>query len=417
MTLGGVLFAFALVACGGAAGPYGMGSGAAVHSDTAFAAQAPRRALFPATRSGVHLDLVFNFYVRDVQKETGVVDVVWGASAPVPKAVFNQSYTTFQRDDSYGPHPTHSLAWWKAHHPTWVEYRCDRNVAFAFGDPNVPLDIANPNVLAYQRAYAVDPALRAGYDGMAFDNVDIGDDDQRCGHYASSGAWVQQYTGKWVDRAYERDVVAWARDTYAYVHAFSPRATMAMNFSYNYSFSLAENLAVTKNADMILNESGFTNWGGKPNITTPAQWRAIVAQIDALQANGTCYMENGEEPGLSANIPQSERLWVVANYLLTRDDCTYVWISGYTASGGQDYGRMLLYPEYFLAIGTPSGSRTAVRGAWERGYSGGLALVNPTNASVTVPLSASYVDENGIAYAKAIVLAPTSGQILLRRAH
>ena len=126
-------------------------------------------------------------------------------------------------------------------------------------------------------------------------------------------------------------------------------------------------------------------------------------------------MENGEEPSLSKDITQAERLWVVANYLLVRDDCTYVWMSGFTASGQQDYGRILLYPEYSLAVGKPTGAATRSGDAWERSYEGGLALVNPSGRRVTVPLQGQYVDENGQQYSGSIVLEKTSGQILLQR--
>ncbi len=375
--------------------------------------QAPRRALFPSTPSGVHLELVFNYAVADVRNEIGHVDVVWGANAPRPRGIFNQSYTTFQREDAYGPHPTHSVAWWKTHHPDWIEYTCRRKIAFGFGEPNMPLDIANPAVWQYQRTSAVGPALRAGYQGIAFDNVDLDNDDGRCGHYALDGAWVAQYTGNYADPAYARDVLSWARSTYAYVHAFSPTATMAINDSYQFDASRAENLALMRDTDMVLDERGFTNWGAKPNVSSTHQWSVIAATIARLQAGGTCYMENGEEPGLSSKIAQAERLWVVGNYLLTRDRCTYMWISGFTASGAQDYGRILLYPEYRLPIGTPLAPRAAVGAGWERRYSGGIVLVNPSSKAVAFPLAGSYTDENGTPYSGSVTLASKSAQILL----
>jgi hypothetical protein len=148
-------------------------------------------------------------------------------------------------------------------------------------------------------------------------------------------------------------------------------------------------------------------------VTTPQEWRQIVGLIRVVQANKGCYKENGEEPALSKDITQAERLWVVANYLLIRDDCTYVWMSGFTKSGGQDYGRILLYPEYGLNVGQPASSAQRAGGAWQRRYSGGLALVNPSNQSVRVLLKGQYVDENGKHYSGSITLAPATGQILL----
>jgi hypothetical protein len=375
-----------------------------------------RRTQFPPTPAGVHLNLVFNYDVNDKRREIGVVDVVWGASSPFPKQVYNQFYTPFERDGPYG-RPARSLAWWKRNHPDWIEYRCDRKtVAFEYGERDVPFDIANPAALAYQRTSAVDPALAAGYRGMAFDNLELGNYWHRCGHYDTSGAWVQQYTGKAGDLRYTSDVLAWAQSTFGYIHGHSETGTMAINFSYDSNFAQGENHRLATETDEVLDEGGFTNFGSKgQNVTSPHEWREIVGLVRAVQANGGCYVENGEEPTLSKNITQAERLWVVGNYLLIRDDCTYAWMSGFTKSGAQDYGQILLYPEYSLAVGKPIGTARAAGVAWERPYSGGLALVNPSDQPATIPLRGNYVDENGRRYERSITLTKTTGQILLRR--
>jgi len=376
----------------------------------------PRRNQFPPTPSGVHLNLVFNYRVADLRREIGLVDVVWGSRSPNPKQIDNQFYTPFERDGPYGQ--SHGIQWWKRNHPDWIEYRCDRkSVAFEFGERRaVPIDIANPSVLAYQRSSAVDPALNAGYRAIDFDNLELGNYWHRCGHYASGGKWVQQYTGRPGDLAYTNDVLAWAHGTFAYIHRYSSTATMAINFSYDSNFTAARNDALASQTDELLDEGGFTNYGTKHhNVTTPQEWRQIVRLIGAVQANKGCYMENGEEPELSKQIPQIQRLWVVANYLLVRDDCTYMWISGFTQTGGQDYGRILIYPEYGLAIGKPLGSATKIHAAWERAYSGGLAVVNPSAHSAAIPLHGAYVDENGRRYQESITLGAATGQILLSK--
>lgn len=378
-------------------------------------ATSPRRSEFPPTPSGVHLNLVFNYRVKNVRSEIGVVDVVWGADAPRPKQIANQFYTPFERDGPYG-RPAHSVQWWETHHPDWIEYRCDRkHIAFEFGDDrDVPFDIASPNALQYQRTQAVDPAIDAGYQGIDFDNLALTNYARRCGHYSAAGQWVAQYNGKAIDAAYVHDVLAWASGTFAYVHSFSPTAIMAINYSDEGDLSAHDNDALATSTDEVLDEGGFTNYGAAGgNVTAPAQWHRIVQMIHAVQANGGCYMENGEEPGLSKDISQTERLWVVANYLVIRDDCTYVWMSGFTKTGEQDYGRILLYPEYRLAVGSAVGAPVGIAGAWERVYSAGLALVNPTEHSVKIPLTSAYVDENGKSYAKSITLPATTGQILL----
>jgi hypothetical protein len=415
--LRGALAATALAALTGCGGMRAVGPPAPAPAASALASDtAPRRAQFPPTPGGIHLNLVFNYQVKHLHREIGVVDAVWGAGYPRPKQVYNQFYTPFERDGPYRG-PARTIGWWKRHHPDWIEYRCDRKtVAFEFGERrNVPFDIASPQVLAYQRESAVDPALHAGYGGIDFDNLQLGNSWHRCGHFTPSGSWVQQYGGTYRDARYVRDVLAWAKSTYGYIHGYSKTATMIINFSYDGEFPKAENHALALLTDEVLDEAGFTNWGAKGhNVTAPGEWKNIVGMIGAIQANGGCYMENGEEPSLSKDITQAERLWVVANYLLVRDDCTYVWMSGFTASGQQDYGRILLYPEYSLAVGKPTGAATRSGDAWERSYEGGLALVNPSGRRVTVPLQGQYVDENGQQYSGSIVLEKTSGQILLQ---
>jgi hypothetical protein len=247
---------------------------------------ATRRHEFPPTPSGVHLNLVFNYDVADKRREIGLVDVVWGASSPYPKQVYNQFYTPFERDGPYG-RPSHSVAWWKRNHPDWIEYRCDRtSIAFEFRERDVPFDIANPAALAYQRTSAVDPALAAGYRGMDFDNLELGNYWHRCGHYDASGDWVQQYSGKADDPRYTNDVLAWAQSTFGYIHGHSPTATMAINFSYDSSFDEALNHQLASETDEVLDEGGFTNYGSKgENVTTPQEWRQIVGLIHAVQAN------------------------------------------------------------------------------------------------------------------------------------
>lgn len=408
----GIAVSLAPAACGRPAGPSTPEALPALRIPAA--SPAPRRAVFPPTHANVHLNLVFNGGVRDLRKEIGVVDVVWGSVSPRPPQVFNQFYTPFERDGPYGG--THSPAWWKQHHPDWIEYRCDRTtIAYEFGEKaNVPLDIANPGVLAYQRSSAVDPAFAAGYRSIDFDNLSLGNFARRCGHYASSGAWVAQYSGAYGDAAYRNDVIAWAQSTYAYVHAYAPSATMAINYSYQSDSTFAQNMALMTQTDEVLDERGFTNWGDRRDgPATGTEWSQIVRAIRALQNGGTCYMENGEEPGASQDISQAQRLWVVGNYLLTRDDCTYVWMSGFSPSGAQQYGRLWIFPEYGLKVGEPTGSAAAAGKGWERSYANGLVLVNPSNARVTFHLEGRYVDENGKRYASSIALPGGTAQILL----
>ena len=202
--------------------------------------------------------------------------------------------------------------------PDWLEYLCDRKtLAFEFGSTSLaPIDFANPAVRAYQWANWVDAPLAQGYGGIAVDTMSASSNWGRCGHYDLSGNWVQQYSGKLIDPAYQRDELAWEAATYRHVHNHSKTATMQVNVSYEFGYSEPVNLQLMTTTDLLFDERGFTNYGNPPNVPPPFQWEQIMGVLQYVERKGVCYMTNGEESELTTDIPQSARLWVIANYLL-----------------------------------------------------------------------------------------------------
>ncbi|MGA3087462.1 MAG: putative glycoside hydrolase [Terriglobales bacterium] len=376
--------------------------------------QASRGANFPETHDNVHLEMVFNYELSESQlgSETGVVDLVWGSSwATLPVGMYNTAYIPISVDNF-----THDIKWYKTNHPDWLEYRCNRKtLAYEFGNKtHAPLDFANPRVQAYQWTNWVDAPLAAGYQGVDIDTMNLGNEWQRCGHYDSNQNWVQQYTGGYDDPAFRKDVLAWESATYQHVHQQSATATMQVNVSYQFGEPLKDNQQLMTTTDLLFDERGFTNWGVPPNLPAPAEWQTIVDQLKYVQSKGICYMTNGEESGLTKDISQAARLWVIGNYLLVRNDCTYMYISGFTSSGAQDYGTLITFPEYSIQIGTATGAMEKTQGIWERAYSGGLTLVNPYTATATVTLPpGNWVDVNGNPVGATVTLAGQTAQVLL----
>ena len=375
---------------------------------------AGRTQYFPDTTDGIHLEMVFNYNVANPNVEKGKVDMVWGSNyATQPRGVYNTSYIPYSVDNF-----TNTVAWYQANHPDWLEYLCDRQtLAFEFGTTSLaPLDFANSAVRAYQWANWVDAPLAQDYGGIAVDTMSLTNDWQRCGHFNADGGWVQQYTGEADDPAFRHDVLDWEADTYKHVHNYSKTATMQVNVSYEFGQSNTDNLQLMTTTDLLFDERGFTNWGtASENVPTPAQWEGIVAALKYVESKGLCYMTNGEEPQPTNKIPQAERLWVLANYLLVKNRCTYVYITGIT-EGQQDYGSLVLFPEYSIRIGHPMGEMSKKQGVWERCFSGGLALVNPYNKAATVTLPpGDYVDVNGNSIGPTVKMARRTGVILLKR--
>jgi hypothetical protein len=190
---------------------------------------------------------------------------------------------------------------------------------------------------------------------------------------------------------------------------------MQVNVSYEFGFSMAVNLKLMTTADLLFDERGFTNYGSPPDVPTPTQWEEIMAVLQYVESKGVCYMTNGEESDLTANIPQSARLWAIANYLLVKNRCTYMYMTGFTAGGGQDYGSLITFPEYSIQIGHPISALKKTQGVWARAYSGGLAIVNPyyTTATVTLP-AGSWVDVNGNPVGPTLVMEGQTGRVLLK---
>jgi hypothetical protein len=136
--------------------------------------------------------------------------------------------------------------------------------------------------------------------------------------------------------------------------------------------------------------------------------------LQYVQSKGVCYMTNGEESTLTADIPQSARLWVISNYLLVKNSCTYMYMTGFTADGAQDYGSLITFPEYSIPIGHATSEIKKEHGVWVRTYSGGLALVNPDYATATVTLPFGvYVDVNGNSVGPTLTMEGQTGQVLL----
>lgn len=371
-----------------------------------------RSQYFPNTRDGIHLEMVFNYNVIDLKTEIGKVDMVWGANYPLqPPGVYNTAYIPYSVDNF-----TNTVAWYQQRHPDWLEYLCDRKtLAYEFGSTNLaPIDFANPEVRAYQWRNWVDAPLAQGFGGIAVDTMSASSNWGRCGHFDLSGSWVQQYTGKLDDPAYQRDELEWETATYNHVHHYSKTATMQVNVSYEFGYSREVNLRLMTTADLLFDERGFTNYGSPPDVPTPMDWRHIMDVVQYVQSKGVCYMTNGEESALTAEIPQAARLWAIANYLLVKNDCTYMYMTGFL-NGGQDYGSLILFPEYSIPIGHATGPMTKTQGVWARKYSGGLALVNPLGATKTVALpEGSYVDVNGNAVGPVVTMERQTGLVLLK---
>lgn len=367
----------------------------------------------PDTTTNIHVALPFNYNVSSLSDERGKVDLVIGSGwATDPPGVLNTYYYPFERDQSCNVPPgCQTLAWWQANHPDWIEYQCDGSTpAYEFGDSNVALDIANPAVLDWMMRTLLAPALRSGYQGIAFDNVDLANrEGQRCGHYSPDGVWIQQYSGALMDPAYQQAVLAWARTMSSWIHREFPGKVVAMNFGFLSSLP-SESYQMYHYMDIDEDEQGFTNWGSSPSdYLSDNAWLANMRAIQYLSSLGHGYFSINQEPVKFGQVTDTQVQWALANYLLVKDAASYLYICGV-----QEYGYLFMRQEYSAQIGAPTQDMYASQGVYQRGFTNGLALVNPSSShTYTVFLTGPYRDLYGHWVGNQVRLPPHSGMVLL----
>ncbi len=326
--------------------------------------------LMPPTT--VQVGLVFNHKLSDPKIEVGRISVVWGALSGSPSGVLNLLYAS-QTEALV------SLAWLRQNHPDWIEYKCDRRtIPYQFGSvKQIPVDFANPDVQEWMISAMVAPALAAGYSGVGFDNLWLYNGWSRCGHFSTSGKWVQQYSGFARDAKYAASVLTWAPAMRDRVHQLVVArdgvysSGKSFIFGINYSFTTAVHLSIqdqlVDTADLWLDECGVTQCGrGAPPA---ASWAATQNMIHGFHG---CYFSNNEMNTSDAAM----RGWALANYLLERGSCSYLSIER-----PQQYGVLLDFPEYHLDPGLPQEVAHLVSGRWVRRYSNVTVMVDPRTRS------------------------------------
>jgi|GEM_PF-724748 len=374
----------------------------------------------PDTTNNLHLGLAFDYNTTPAQM-AGKVDYVWGtewAGTPAGDAYYTM-YIPYDSDEDTTDYPqAHNLSWFKTNHPDWIEYKCDKKtVAFEFGDTNaVPLDFTNPAVLNYYEQTYIIPALQpgGGYNGIAFDQLNFenaGDwTGQRCGHFDTNGNWVAQFNGTADDPAYRQAIITWAQIMHQWIHTNFPQATMAVNFSYDFDYPI-DTQTLLSNVDIDDDEQGFTNGNNAPPwYYADGQWLEKAQFLQQYLANGQHgWFTVNQEPVAFNQVTNAQVQWVLANYMLLKNNASYFYIAGY-----QQYGSLNIRPEYSAQVGYALGPFYSSQNVYMRDYSNGKAIVNPSSTqtyTVTLPTGV-YQDLYGNQLNQ-VTLAPISGIVLL----
>jgi hypothetical protein len=371
------------------------------------------------TWNNIHPFLLFDYKITNSAVSGLHYDYVSGASwyniaafrSTNPNITLSY-YMPFHRDNgTFTDNPAlQSLASWKATHPRWILYKCDRvTPAYEFGDPNVPLDFSNPNLVTWQvQNYAL-PASKSGYNGIVADNLNLQNLFGACGTY-QNGNWVQRYTGKPNDPQWLQDVLTWVTEMQAALHNLHHPLALISNLDPGKALAPSDPRLqpVLQHIDGVLDEDGFTNYGAG-DLTANA-WLLKYQLGEYVQSQGKPFYSVNQFASLNrANIQ-----WALASYLMMKEHTCAVFISK-----TQDYGNNAWYQEYNAQIGTPLNTMYQDQGVYWRDYSNGVSIVNPASAGTfTVNLNSSYqyVDLYGNSVGPTVTMPPHSGLVLLIQA-
>jgi hypothetical protein len=392
---------------------------------------------FIDTFNNIHQAQVFVYNLTDASATQTAknYDFVWGADVGTdpsmiaalrvgnPNIVLSY-YISFNRDtgifDNQDLAKQHSLSYWRALHPNWILYKCDRTTpAYEIGDTDImPFDMTNNDFINWQvQTYAI-PASEHGYDAIAADNLNLDNSGGACGFYRN-GKWVQRYTGQDNDPQWAKDVLYWVTQMQAKLHALPHPLALIPNLGY-YNGTITGSQAsnpvlqqIIDHIDGVLDESGFTKYG--KGYLTGNDWVNTVQFIQQVQQKNKPYYILDEFPEQPVN--RADAQWAISSYLMAKDHLAALFYSGV-----QQYGSYLGHPEANAQIGMPIGNMFQDQSIYWRLYSNGVVLVNPSaTQTITVNLhtkkvdATAYSDLYGKVAGQSISLAPHSGIVLLKK--
>ena len=338
-------------------------------------------------------------------------DFVWGTSKPSAWKTGNSKILTSWYAPFDGDFTTrHNLTWWKANHPDWVLYKCDKKTPANLGGlTNVPLDISNPAIAQWQMTTYAPTIENGGYDALALDLVGLNNANRGCGVWIN-GVWVARFTGQIVDDTWTKAVLAWHQYAYSYLHGLSRPILVAVNnVPENRSFGDPEQNTLMNNVDIVDDESSFTNYGNSyastAKVILTLQWMKYV------QGLGKTWIVD-DKWNVQKMSPQ-QFLWGLSTYLLGKYHHASVFIDHQPG-----YGYEYWYSQYTATIGTPCGDfyqDPINAGVFYRKYSGAFVVVNSTIShtyTLNLPLP-TYTDIYGNPIASPLTLSGDNAEVLL----
>jgi hypothetical protein len=346
------------------------------------------------------------------QQDAYRYDAVWGTGQPTvwksgnPHIVTGY-YAPFDGDFD----PTKTLTWWKYHHPSWILYKCDEKTpAKLSGLVNVPLDISNPNVVAWQmQTYA--PTIEAHeYSGLDVDLVGLQNMGGGCGVFVKKGVWQQKFTGQEDDDAWAQAVLAWFHYAYPYLHGLPrPLSLGANNVPELRPLGDPEEVDLVNHMDLMDDESAFTYYGN--SYASAPTVALIVGWMKYTQSIGKAWVV--DDKWNTSSLTQQQLGWSISTYLLGKYHSSALFTDHLPG-----YGHEYWFSQYLSEVGSPCADAYVVgkdAGLYFRKYTQSLVVTNATvNKTYTVPLPhAAYVDIFGSPITSPMTVTPDTADVLL----
>lgn len=194
------------------------------------------------------------------------------------------------------------------------------------------------------------------------------------------------------------------------VHAAPGVGIVAANGAHNGTHYVEGSDVLTGSVDMLMAEC-WLRYPGDP-LTTYAKesaWKADVDMLVDAGARGASIQAVTKTwaPGTT----EQKDVWhqfALASFLLGTDGR-----AGFTFTPDQTWAGVTPETSWESTdLGTPTGPYALAGGVYQRRFTGGLSLVNPTTLPVTVALAGSYTDLRGATRSGPVVLAPHTGMVL-----
>lgn len=423
-----------------------------------YATPAPQ-SVIGSTYGKVGLAQIFDYYPSDgtniptatAQADASRYNFVWGSfdTSADPNRVTawrqgNSSirtalYYIIEEDNAWVSNNDQSnLAYFQQNHPDWILYACNSSgqmtsdYAYTQGDgfPDVPLNLENSAVRAYQYNSLITYAQQHGYTTVALDEVILYDfmignpsignpsnqnpNEYACGTRNSDGSANIIYSSK-NDSKWAQDIVTWVQGAYQAAHQAG--LSVAINHPAGSTGSLTEQQLI-QNTDILLNEAGFTNYGTSNHypLTDSSMYTASYAYMEYAQARGKAVVDI-DRWDIDGNYPTANHIeYGIATYELTNEGNLDLF--QIAKVGPYGYGAENYHNEYAQAnqLGYPcTAAQSGGQSIYYRRFSNGLVVANvgaPSAENYTLPSNHTYTDLEGRSLSNTLSINPEDGYVL-----